>query len=183
MKKKGYTSTEKLAINGASNGGLLVGAVEIQKPDLCATVIADIPILDMARFHKFNNGDYWKSDYGNPDNPDDLKYMLAYSPVHNVHLGTRYPATLLQTGDHDYLVYPAHTFKFAAALQAAQTEYSQKSGDENAPPIIIRVAKNVGHGSGATTAEGLNKATDQLAWLYTELHMDEQRPVAAQSGK
>ncbi len=183
LKKKGYTSTEKLAINGASNGGLLVGAVETQKPDLCATVITEIPVLDMARFHKFNNGDFWKGEYGNPDNPDDLKFLLAYSPVHNVQLGTRYPATLLLTGDHDNTVFPAHTFKFGAALQAAQTEYSQNSGNEDPPPIVIRVAKNVGHNSGSTMAESLNKATDQLAWLYTELHMDEQRPIAAQPGK
>ncbi|MDC0831509.1 prolyl oligopeptidase family serine peptidase [Geitlerinema sp. CS-897] len=151
-----YTSSDKLAIGGGSNGGLLVGACMTQRPDLFAAAIPEVGVLDMLRFHKFTIGWAWCSDYGSPDDPEEFKALYAYSPLHNVKPGTAYPATLLITADHDDRVVPAHSFKFAAALQAAD------AGDN---PILIRIETKAGHGAGKPTAKRIEEVADKWAFL------------------
>jgi prolyl oligopeptidase len=153
---EGYTSTRKLAIGGGSNGGLLVGAVMTQRPGLFAAALPAVGVLDMLRFHKFTIGKAWTSDYGNPDVKEDFDVLLAYSPLHNITTGTVYPATLITTGDHDDRVVPAHSFKFAAALQAAQ------AGD---PPILIRIETSGGHGAGKPIDKVIQERADQWTFL------------------
>jgi prolyl oligopeptidase len=158
-----YTSTPKLAINGASNGGLLVGACLTQRPDLYGAALPDVGVMDMLRFNKFTIGWAWMSDYGSPDdNADDFKALFAYSPLHNIRPGTKYPPTLITTGDHDDRVVPAHSFKFAATLQKAQ------AGDS---PILIRVETRAGHGSGKPTDKLIAEIADQYAFLVQALGM------------
>ena len=147
-----YTSPGKLAIHGVSNGGLLVGAVANQRPDLFKVVIQQAGVMDMLRFQKFTIGWNWIADYGSADNEAEFNALRAYSPIHNIKPGTAYPATLITTADHDDRVVPAHSFKYAAALQAAQ------SGDN---PILIRIDTKSGHGASSTT-----KAIEQTADLY-----------------
>lgn len=158
----GYTSTKKLAIQGGSNGGLLVGACMTQRPDLFAAALPAVGVMDMLRFQKFTIGWAWTSDYGSSDNPDDFKTLLAYSPLHNVRSGTKYPATLVTTSDHDDRVVPAHSYKFTAALQAAQ------AGDK---PVLIRVETKAGHGGGKPTAKIIDEVTDIFAFLTRVLDM------------
>jgi prolyl oligopeptidase len=153
--KNNYTSPQRLAIHGVSNGGLLVGAVSNQRPDLFKVVIQQAGVMDMLRFHKFTIGWNWIADYGSSDNEAEFKALYAYSPVHNVHEGTKYPATLITTADHDDRVVPAHSFKYAAALQEAQ------AGDN---PILIRIDTKSGHGASSTT-----KAIEQTADIYSFL--------------
>ncbi len=148
-----YTSPQKLAIHGVSNGGLLVGAVANQRPDLFKVVIQQAGVMDMLRFHKFTIGWNWIADYGSSDNEAEFKAIRAYSPVHNVREGAAYPATLITTADHDDRVVPAHSFKYAAALQHAQ------AGDN---PVLIRIDTNSGHGASSTT-----KALEQNADIYS----------------
>ncbi len=161
----GYTRPEKLAIHGASNGGLLVAAVMLQRPKLFAASMPAVGVLDMLRFNRFTIGWAWESDYGSPDNPEEFRALLAYSPLHNIRPGTAYPATLILTADHDDRVYPAHSFKFAAALQAAQA---------GPRPVLIRIESRAGHGAGKPTSKRIAEATDKLAFLLRELGM--QRP-------
>ena len=158
-----YTSTPKLAISGGSNGGLLVGACLTQRPDLFGACLPAVGVLDMLRFHKFTIGWGWTSDYGSADIPEDFPVLLAYSPLHNLKPGTSYPATLVTTGDHDDRVVPAHSFKFAAALQAAQ------AGDA---PTLIRIETRAGHGAGKPTAKVIEEAADRWAFLVKVLGMD-----------
>ncbi len=160
---KGYTSTPKLAIQGASNGGLLVGACVTQRPDLFGAVLAYVGVMDMLRFDQFGQGAGWVGDYGVPHNPQDFKFLRAYSPYHNVRPGTRYPATLVITGDHDTRVMPAHSFKFAAALQYAQS---------GPAPVLLRVRLSTGHGSGPTTSQVVAEKADAYAFLIENLGMD-----------
>ncbi|MEZ4831469.1 MAG: prolyl oligopeptidase family serine peptidase [Caldilineaceae bacterium] len=160
----GYTSRSSLAIGGGSNGGLLVGACLTQRPDLYAAAVPAVGVLDMLRFHKFTIGWAWTSDYGSPDNEDEFHALLAYSPYHNAKPGTSYPATLVTTGDHDDRVYPAHSFKFAAALQHAQ------AGPE---PILIRIETKAGHGAGKPTAKVIEETTDVWAFLWQKLTTDD----------
>src|SRR3972149_3363788 len=115
-----FTSTGKLAIAGRSNGVLLVGACTAPRPVPFGAVVPGVGVLDMLRFHQFTIGWSWVSDYGSPEKPEDFEYLIAYSPYHNIRPGTKYPATLVVTGDHDDRVVPAHSYKFAAALQEAQ---------------------------------------------------------------
>jgi prolyl oligopeptidase len=159
----GYTSTPKLAIGGGSNGGLLVGACLTQRPDLFGACLPAVGVLDMLRFHKFTIGWGWVPDYGSADVPEDFPVLRAYSPLHNLQPGTAYPATLITTGDHDDRVVPAHSFKFAAALQAAQ------SGDA---PTLIRIETRAGHGAGKPTAKVIEEAADRWAFLVKVLGMD-----------
>lgn len=157
-----YTSTPELAISGSSNGGLLVGACLIQRPELFGAAVADVAVLDMLRFHKFTIGWAWVSDYGSPDNPDEFEWLYAYSPYHNLKRGTRYPATLITTADHDDRVVPAHSFKFASAMQAAQS---------GPAPILIRIETRAGHGVGKPTAKLIEEAADVLSFLAKELRV------------
>lgn len=163
---QGYTRTPKLAIEGGSNGGLLVGACITQRPDLYGAALAYVGVMDMLRFNLWGQGAGWEGDYGNPQNPADFKALYAYSPYHNVHDGTHYPATMIITGDHDTRVMPAHSFKFAAALQHAQA---------GAAPILLRVRLDTGHGSGATTGQLIAERADAYAFLLANLGMDAAR--------
>ena len=157
-----YTSTPKLAIGGGSNGGLLVGACLTQRPDLFGACLPAVGVLDMLRFQKFTIGWGWTSDYGSADNAEDFPYLLAYSPLHNLRPGTSYPATLITTGDHDDRVVPAHSFKFAAALQAAQS---------GPAPALVRIETRAGHGAGKPTAKIIEEAADRWAFLVEVLGM------------
>jgi prolyl oligopeptidase len=161
-----YTSTPKLAIGGGSNGGLLVGAVMTQRPELFAAALPAVGVLDMLRFHKFTIGKAWVSDYGNPDEKADFDVLMKYSPLHNIRAGTHYPATLITTGDHDDRVVPAHSFKFAAALQAAQA---------GPKPILIRIETSGGHGAGKSMDKIIQERADQWSFLVNELKMEEVR--------
>ena len=157
----GYTSRKRLCIGGASNGGLLVGACMTQRPDLFAVCLPAVGVLDMLRFHKFTIGWAWTSDYGSPENADEFGALHAYSPYHNVREGERYPATLITTGDHDDRVFPAHSFKFTAALQAAH------AGDS---PVLARIETKAGHGFGKPTAKIIAEAADR--WAFTTYIMN-----------
>jgi prolyl oligopeptidase len=151
-----YTRPQKLAIGGGSNGGLLVGACMTQRPDLFRAALPSVGVLDMLRFHKFTIGWAWCSDYGSPENQEEFKALYAYSPLHNLKPGTAYPATLITTADHDDRVVPAHSFKFAAALQAAH------SGEN---PVLIRIETKAGHGAGKPTAKIIEEIADKWAFL------------------
>jgi len=166
-----YTSPPKLAIAGGSNGGLLVGACMTQRPDLFGAALPAVGVLDMLRFPKFTVGWAWTSDYGSPENPDEFKALYAYSPYHNLKPGTRYPATLVTTSDHDDRVVPAHSFKFAAALQAAQAP--------DGPPTLIRVETRAGHGAGKPTAKIIDEIADIYAFLVRALEIDVPETLAA----
>lgn len=155
-----YTSSAKLAIYGGSNGGLLVGACLVQRPDLFGAAVAAVGVLDMLRFQKFTIGWAWTADYGSSDEPDAFAYLRAYSPLHNLRAGTTYPATLIVTADHDDRVFPAHSFKFAAALQAAQG---------GAAPVLIRIETKAGHGAGKPTGKVIDEAADRFAFLVKVL--------------
>jgi prolyl oligopeptidase len=154
--KEKYTSTPHLAISGGSNGGLLVGACLTQRPELYGACHLAVGVLDMMRFHKFTIGWAWVSDYGSPDDAEEFAALLAYSPYHNLKPGTAYPPTLITTGDHDDRVFPAHSFKFAAALQAAQ------GGDA---PVLIRIETRAGHGAGKPMSKVIEESSDLLAFL------------------
>ncbi|NOX60252.1 MAG: S9 family peptidase, partial [Planctomycetes bacterium] len=157
-----YTNPKKLAIAGGSNGGLLVGACITQRPDLFGAALPAVGVMDMLRFKDFTIGWAWTSDYGSADNEDEFKALYAYSPVHNVKAGTSYPATMITTGDHDDRVVPAHSFKFAAAIQAAQ------SGEA---PTLIRIETRAGHGAGKPTK--IEESADKLSFLVHELKVAE----------
>ena len=147
-----YTSSQFLALRGGSNGGLLVGAVMTQRPDLMKVALPAVGVLDMLRYHKFTAGAGWAYDYGTADdNPDMFNYLLRYSPVHNVRERTAYPATFITTADHDDRVVPAHSFKFAARLQSAQ------AGPD---PILIRIETNAGHGAGTPVSKSIEQYAD-----------------------
>lgn len=153
---QGYTSKEKLGIYGGSNGGLLVGACMVQRPDLFAVCFPAVGVLDMLRYHKFTIGWGWVVEYGSSDDKEQFEYIYKYSPLHNIKAGTEYPATLITTGDHDDRVVPAHSFKFAATLQQAQ------AGDE---PILISIATNAGHGAGKPLSMRIQEMADRYAFL------------------
>jgi prolyl oligopeptidase len=156
----GYTSSAKLAIGGGSNGGLLVGACMTQRPDLFGAAVPAVGVMDMLRFHKFTIGWAWMSEYGSPEEPNEFKALYAYSPLHNLKPDTSYPATLVTTADHDDRVVPAHSFKFAAALQAAHT---------GTKPVLIRIETKAGHGAGKPTAKVIEEIADKWAFLAETL--------------
>jgi prolyl oligopeptidase len=160
--KEKYTSPEKLAIRGGSNGGLLVGACIAQRPDLFGAALPEVGVLDMLRFHKFTIGHAWTSDYGSAENADEFKALFAYSPLHNLKKGTCYPPTMVMTADHDDRVVPAHSFKFAAALQAAQAA-------DCPSPALIRIESRAGHGAGKPTAKVIEEAGDRWSFLIRAL--------------
>lgn len=163
----GYTRKEKLAIGGASNGGLLVAATMVQRPDLFAAALPGVGVLDMLRFPEFTIGRAWTSDYGSPTNPEEFKALLAYSPYHNTKQGVSYPATMVYTADHDDRVYPAHSFKFAAALQHAQ-------GGE--APTLIRIETKAGHGAGMPTSKKIGQWAD--LWAFLAKHLEIEMPAS-----
>jgi prolyl oligopeptidase len=158
-----YTSTPKLAIFGGSNGGLLVGAVLNQRPDLFGAAMPAVGVMDMLRFHKFGFGTQWVGEYGSPDNPDDFKVLRAYSPLHNIRKGVAYPPILITTSDHDDRVMPGHSLKYAATLQQAQ---------EGPAPILIRIETRAGHGAGKPTSKLIDEWADRLTFLAGALKMD-----------
>jgi len=158
-----YTNPRKLAIRGGSNGGLLVGAVMCQRPELFAVALPAVGVMDMLRYHKFTIGSAWKEDYGTSDAPQMFKVLYAYSPLHNLKPGVRYPATLVTTGDHDDRVMPAHSFKFAARLQEVQ------AGDA---PVLIRIQTRTGHGGGKPTSLLIEEEADVLAFAMYHVGME-----------
>ncbi|MEO1410839.1 MAG: prolyl oligopeptidase family serine peptidase [Bacteroidota bacterium] len=159
---QGYTSKDKLAIEGRSNGGLLIGACMTQRPDLYKVAFPAVGVLDMLRYQNFTIGRAWASDYGLSENPEEFDYLVAYSPLHNVE-ARAYPATMVTTADHDDRVVPAHSFKFAATLQAHQ------EGDN---PVLIRVETSAGHGAGTPTSKLIEEAADALSFMYYNFEED-----------
>jgi prolyl oligopeptidase len=157
-----YTSTPKLAIRGGSNGGLLIGACVTQRPDLFGATLPEVGVMDMLRFHKFTIGWAWTSDYGSSDNAEDFKALYAYSPLHNLKPGTKYPPTLVATSDHDDRVVPGHSFKFAATMQADQA---------GPAPILIRIETKAGHGAGKSITKLIDETADTWAFLARNLNM------------
>ena len=155
-----WTDSRHLAIWGRSNGGLLVGATEEQRPDLFAAAVPQVGVMDMLRFREITVGKGWESDYGSVDNADEFKALLAYSPLQNVKPGVHYPATLVTTGDHDDRVYPAHSFKFTAAMQRA---------DPEGKPILLRIETRAGHGSGKPTAKQIEEMADIQAFVLNAM--------------
>lgn len=159
-----YTSTPKLAVQGGSNGGLLIGAMLTQRPDLFAAALPAVGVMDMLRFDKFTVGWGWKQDYGSPsENEAEFHAIYKYSPLHNLKPGTKYPATMITTADHDDRVFPAHSFKFAAQMQADQA---------GPAPVLIRIETRAGHGGGMPISKQIDMTTDLFAFLIQELHMN-----------
>jgi prolyl oligopeptidase len=159
---EGYTKPSNLAIFGGSNGGLLVGAVTNQRPDLFAAALPAVGVMDMLRFQEFTAGRFWVDDYGSSQDPQEFAALYAYSPYHNVKPGTDYPAVLVTTADTDDRVVPGHSFKYAAAMQAAQ------AGDT---PVLIRIETRAGHGSGKPTEMIIDEYADRWAFLVRNLGM------------
>jgi prolyl oligopeptidase len=170
--EKKYTRPEKLAIAGRSNGGLLVGAAITQRPELFGAALPGVGVMDVLRFHKFTIGWAWVSEYGSADDEEQFRTLYRYSPLHNIKAGVRYPATLIVTADHDDRVVPAHSFKFAATLQAAQQSLAQDSaGRHGAPPVLIRIETRAGHGAGMALKKKIDETTDELVFLVETLGM------------
>ena len=159
--REGWTKPERLAIQGGSNGGLLVGAALIQRPDLFKAVICEVPLLDMVRYHRFGSGRTWVSEYGSADRKDDFAWLFAYSPYHHVKAGTAYPGVLMASADSDDRVDPLHARKMTAALQAATT----------GGPILLRVEENAGHGGADLVSSSVAKAVDAYAFLFDQVGM------------
>ncbi len=159
----GYTSSNKLAIFGGSNGGLLVGAVTNQRPDLFAAAMPAVGVMDMVRFNRFTAGRFWVDDYGTPEDPEEFRALYAYSPYHNIKSGTAYPAVMVTTADTDDRVVPGHSFKYAAALQAAQ------AGDA---PVLIRIETKAGHGAGTPTQKIIDAYADRWAFLVKAMDLE-----------
>jgi len=158
-----YTSTPKLAIRGGSNGGLLIGACLTQRPDLYGATLPLVGVMDMLRFQKFTIGWAWTSDYGSSDNAEDFKWLYAYSPLHNLKPGTKYPPTMIATADHDDRVVPGHSFKFAATMQA----------DQGGPaPVLIRIETKAGHGAGKPISKLIDETADEWAFVAYNLKMN-----------
>jgi prolyl oligopeptidase len=158
----GWTRPERIAISGRSNGGLLVGVTITQHPELLGAALAEVGVMDMLRFHRFTIGWGWTSDFGSPDDPDAFRTIHAYSPLHNVRPGVAYPPTLVTTGDHDDRVVPGHSFKFAAALQAAQAGVA---------PVVIRIDTDAGHGVGKPVHKLIDERADVLTFLELALQL------------
>lgn len=156
----GWTKPSRIGINGRSNGGLLVGATLTQHPELFGAAVAEVGVMDMLRFHRFTIGWAWTSDYGSSDDPEQFHTLLAYSPLHGIRPGVTYPATLITTGDHDDRVIPGHSFKFGAALQAAQ------AGEA---PVLIRIDTDAGHGHGKPVSKQIDERADVLTFLQQTL--------------
>lgn len=166
-----YTEAKKIAIQGGSNGGLLVGACINQRPELYGAAVAQVGVLDMLRFNKFTIGHAWMSDYGNPSEKEHFDNLIKFSPLHNVHTPTnesnQYPSTLILTADHDDRVSPLHSLKFAAALH-----HAVKDSEYQKNPILLRVYSKAGHGAGKPTQKKIEECTDILTFLYRALNIE-----------
>jgi prolyl oligopeptidase len=159
--KNKYTNPSRLVIEGASNGGLLVSAVMLQRPDLFGAVICEVPVTDMLRYHKFTVGHYWIGEYGNAEeNPEHFKFLYAYSPLHNVRKGVKYPPILVTSADTDDRVYPAHALKFVATLQAAS---------EGKNLVLLRFETKAGHGAGKPLSKIIDEIADELAFAIKQV--------------
>ena len=158
--KKGYTDNNHLAIRGGSNGGLLIGAVLNQYPGICKVAFPEVGVMDMLRYEKFTIGYAWATEYGSVNDSEHFYNLLSYSPIHNIDNNGRYPSTLIYTADHDDRVVPAHSFKYAATLQSAQ------AGDD---PILIRIGKKTGHGSGKSTEKIINEYAEKWGFMFYEM--------------
>jgi prolyl oligopeptidase len=163
LHQTGVTTPAQLAIHGHSGGGLLVGAMLTQRPDLFAAALPSAGVMDMLRFHLFTIGRAWIPEIGSPEDPEQARYLLAYSPLHNLRAGTAYPATLVQTSDHDEIVVPLHSYKFTATMQQAQ------AADE---PVLLRVQSRVGHGPGRAAAAIATEWADRLAFAAHHTGLD-----------
>jgi prolyl oligopeptidase len=163
LSKSRWTRPGRLALSGRSNGGLLIGAVEEERPDIAAAAVPQVGVMDMLRFRQFTVGKAWEADYGSVDDPAEFNALYAYSPYHNAKSGVNYPATLIMTSDHDDRVFPAHSFKFAAALQHA---------DPRGNPILLRVESRAGHGQGIPTAKLIDEVVDIYAFILHTFGMD-----------
>jgi prolyl oligopeptidase len=161
--KEKYTSSQKLAVQGGSNGGLLIGAVMTQRPELFKVAIPQVGVMDMLRYQKFTIGKGWSSDFGLSDDSTQFKYIYKYSPLHNIKDGVKYPATLVMTADHDDRVVPAHSFKFIATLQAKQAGTN---------PVLVRIDTMAGHGAGKPTAKSIEEVTDMWSFIMFNLGMN-----------
>jgi prolyl oligopeptidase len=159
LQRSGWTSPQHLAIQGGSNGGLLVGAVVNQRPDLFAAALPAVGVMDMLRFNQFTAGRFWVDDYGDPSDPEMFPILRAYSPYHNIRSGERYPAILVTTADTDDRVVPGHSFKYAAALQATET---------GPAPKLIRIETRAGHGAGKPIAKVIQETAD--LWAFAARH-------------
>jgi prolyl oligopeptidase len=160
--EKKYTNSDKLAIRGGSNGGLLVGAAMTQRPELFKVAIPQVGVMDMLRYHKFTIGWAWATEYGRSDKKEDFENLYKYSPLHNLKPGVKYPATLITTADHDDRVVPAHSFKFAATLQEV---------NDGTNPTLIRIETKAGHGAGKPTSKQIDEATDIWSFVMYNLGM------------
>ncbi|MDQ1490801.1 MAG: prolyl oligopeptidase, partial [Actinomycetota bacterium] len=158
--KEGWTKPERLAIQGGSNGGLLMGAALTQRPDLFKAVICEVPLLDMVRYHRFGSGQTWVSEYGSADNKHDFGWLYAYSPYHHVNPGTAYPAVLVGSSDSDDRVDPLHARKMTAALQAAGS---------GGGPVLLRIEAHAGHGGADLVSSAVAKSVDYYAFLFDQL--------------
>ena len=167
LQKNGYTSPERCAIEGGSNGGLLVGAVMTQRPELCGVALPAVGVMDMLRYHKFTIGWNWAAEYGSSDDPTHFRNLLAYSPLHNLKPGVRYPATLVTTADHDDRVVPAHSFKFAATLQEKQA---------GPAPVLIRIETRSGHGA-VSTSKRLDETADVYSFMLYQMGVTPRYPL------
>ncbi|HRJ17232.1 MAG TPA: prolyl oligopeptidase family serine peptidase, partial [Saprospiraceae bacterium] len=152
-----YTSQGKLGIGGGSNGGLLVGACMTQRPDLFAVALPAVGVMDMLRYHLFTVGKGWIPEYGSSEDPAHFKNLYAYSPLHNLKPGVKYPATMVTTADHDDRVVPAHSFKFAAQLQKSH---------KGSNPVLIRIEERAGHGAGKPVSKVIEEAADVWAFFF-----------------
>ena len=163
-----YTCSARLAIQGGSNGGLLVGAIMTQRPELAGVALPAVGVLDMLRFHKFTIGWNWIADYGSSDDATEFPFLRGYSPLHNLADGVAYPATLITTADHDDRVVPAHSFKFAARLQEAH---------RGSAPVLIRIETQSGHGSSSLT-KSINETADVFAFMFRQFGITPTLPPA-----
>jgi uncharacterized protein YndB with AHSA1/START domain len=176
---EGYTSPERLAIWGGSNGGLLIGAFVTQRPDLAAAAISDVPLLDMVRFHRFYGATMWTTEYGHPEDPEQFQWLYGYSPYHHVEEGVDYPAMLITTAESDTRVHPSHAMKMVARLQAATAAggHAADLSAADAPaagetgsgaPVLLRFERAAGHGAGTPMSMILDQYTDYYAFLFEQ---------------